>query len=150
MPKDWYTPRSLFNFSWRASRREYFALHLLGFAAMLLPVFVTGFFAGFFAGASGGAQSATTVLVLIFGLLQFAFLIGGFVVSLAVSVRRMHDQEKSGWLLLLGLIPLVGWIFSLIFIFTPGDEQENLYGPNPRYEGRPGSERAPDLARVFE
>ena len=52
--------------------------------------------------------------------------------SLAVAVRRLHDTGKSGWFVLIGLVPLVGGIVMLVFTVmdsTPGDNQ---YGPNPK------------------
>ena len=52
---------------------------------------------------------------------------------IAVAVRRVHDQDKSGLYLLLACVPIVGWIIALVLAFTPGDEQDNRFGPNPRY-----------------
>ena len=54
--------------------------------------------------------------------------------SLAVSVRRMHDIGKSGWMLLVGCIPLVGPIWMLVLLITDSDAQNNEYGPNPKEE----------------
>nr|WP_294809884.1 DUF805 domain-containing protein [uncultured Sphingomonas sp.] len=149
MPTDWYTPRSLFNFSWRASRREYFAIQILGAFVIYLPLlFIMSFDAG--PGPDGQRGVVPLLPLLVIAVLYLSLWIAAFVVMLAVAVRRMHDQEKSGWFLLLGFIPLIGWIFSLIFIFTPGDEEENLYGPNPRHAPRPGKAHADDLERVFD
>lgn len=59
-----------------------------------------------------------------------------FLPSLAVTVRRLHDTGKSGWLLLLFLIPFVNFILMIVFFIFycmdshPGD---NEYGPNPKY-----------------
>ena len=50
---------------------------------------------------------------------------------LGLSVRRLHDINKSGWLMLLGLIPLVGWIILIIWWAKVGDSTENQYGPVP-------------------
>ena len=51
--------------------------------------------------------------------------------ALAVIVRRLHDLGKSGWMLLLGLIPLVGAILLLIWTVSDGEPQDNQYGPVP-------------------
>lgn len=48
--------------------------------------------------------------------------------ALSVAVRRMHDTDKSGWMLLLGLIPFVGWIVVLIFALLPGTPNPNRFG----------------------
>ena len=48
--------------------------------------------------------------------------------ALSVAVRRMHDTDKSGWMLLIGLIPFVGWIVVLIFALLPGTPNQNRFG----------------------
>ncbi len=48
--------------------------------------------------------------------------------GLSVAVRRMHDTDKSGWMLLIGLIPFVGWIVVLIFALLPGNPNQNRFG----------------------
>ena len=55
-----------------------------------------------------------------------AFVVG--LSALSVAVRRMHDTDKSGWMLLLGLIPFVGWIVVLIFALLPGTPNQNRFG----------------------
>lgn len=47
---------------------------------------------------------------------------------IAAAVRRLHDMDKSGWWLLVGLIPLVGLIFLIWMSVMPGSEDENQYG----------------------
>lgn len=52
--------------------------------------------------------------------------------SLAVAVRRLHDLGKSGWMLLVSFIPLVGGIWLLILFLTEGNPSANKYGENPK------------------
>ncbi len=52
--------------------------------------------------------------------------------SLAVGARRLHDTSKSGWLLLLWLIPIIGWIILIVFCATEGDQGTNDYGQDPK------------------
>ncbi|MDY0077004.1 MAG: DUF805 domain-containing protein [Bacteroidales bacterium] len=52
--------------------------------------------------------------------------------SLAVAVRRLHDVGKSGWMILIGLIPLIGFIWLLVLMVTDSKPGENQYGPNPK------------------
>ena len=52
--------------------------------------------------------------------------------SLAVGVRRLHDVGKSGWMLLVALIPLIGAIWLLILFCKEGQQQENKWGSNPK------------------
>ena len=51
--------------------------------------------------------------------------------ALAVAVRRLHDIDKSGWWLLIGLIPLVGWVFLIVWHCTKGTLGANRFGPDP-------------------
>ena len=51
---------------------------------------------------------------------------------MAVAVRRLHDTGKSGWMMLIGLIPVIGGIWLLILMLTDGQPGENKYGPNPK------------------
>ena len=55
--------------------------------------------------------------------------------GLAVAVRRLHDLDKSGWYLLIGLIPLVGGIILIVWYASEGTRGPNRYGPDPLAEG---------------
>ncbi len=52
--------------------------------------------------------------------------------GLAVAVRRLHDIGKSGWMLLIILIPIVGLIWLLVLLITDSNSGENKYGPNQK------------------
>jgi uncharacterized membrane protein YhaH (DUF805 family) len=52
--------------------------------------------------------------------------------NLAVSVRRLHDTGRSGWWLLVGLIPLLGFILLLVWFASDSQPGANEYGPNPK------------------
>jgi uncharacterized membrane protein YhaH (DUF805 family) len=54
-----------------------------------------------------------------------------FLPSLAVSVRRLHDIDRSGWWLLIGLIPILGWILLFIWACTKGTLGPNRFGRDP-------------------
>lgn len=51
--------------------------------------------------------------------------------SLAVGARRLHDTGRSGWWLLLWIVPLVGWIIMIIFMAQQGQATDNQYGSPP-------------------
>ena len=52
--------------------------------------------------------------------------------GLAISIKRWHDRDKSGWWILISLIPLVGPIWALVETgFLPGTPGQNQYGPDP-------------------
>ena len=55
-----------------------------------------------------------------------AFVLG--LSALSVAVRRMHDTDKSGWMLLLGLIPFIGGIIVLVLLLLPGTPSQNRFG----------------------
>jgi uncharacterized membrane protein YhaH (DUF805 family) len=48
--------------------------------------------------------------------------------GLSVAVRRLHDTDKSGWMLLLGLIPFIGGIIVLVLMLLPGTPNQNRFG----------------------
>ena len=49
--------------------------------------------------------------------------------NLAVAVRRLHDTDRTGWWLLIGLVPVVGTIVLLVFMLFDSDPEANKYGP---------------------
>jgi uncharacterized membrane protein YhaH (DUF805 family) len=51
--------------------------------------------------------------------------------NISVSIRRLHDTDHSGWWILIGLIPIIGFIVLLVFYLREGDAGENRYGPPP-------------------
>ena len=55
--------------------------------------------------------------------------------AFAVGARRLHDTNRSGWWLLIGLVPLVGAIVLLVFMIMDGQPGDNKYGPNPKGVG---------------
>ena len=61
-------------------------------------------------------------------MLSGVFSLGVLLPSLAVGARRLHDIGKSGWWLLVWLIPLVGWLVLLFFAVQPSQSGSNEYG----------------------
>lgn len=68
---------------------------------------------------------------LAFGMIALVIL-GVIIPLIAVQVRRLHDQDKSGFLALLNLIPYLGFLVVLVLMCVPGTEGENKYGPDPK------------------
>jgi uncharacterized membrane protein YhaH (DUF805 family) len=98
-------------FEGRASRSEYwffalFHLLLVLVSAILIPVGIG------------------ILMLVVVGL-------GNFLPSLAVTVRRLHDTDHSGWTYLLILIPLVGPIILLIWLCSRGSWGDNRFGFDP-------------------
>lgn len=65
------------------------------------------------------------------GILEGLFALAILLPGLGVAVRRLHDTNRTGWLLLLGLIPIVGIIILIIFYAQEGQKGENQYGSEP-------------------
>ncbi|HIP18667.1 MAG TPA: DUF805 domain-containing protein [Sulfurovum sp.] len=66
------------------------------------------------------------------GILQFILALALLVPSIAIGVRRLHDTGKSGWWLLIGLIPIVGALVLIFFYVTDSQAGSNMYGENPK------------------
>ncbi len=70
-----------------------------------------------------------------YGPLYLLYLLFALVPGIAVGARRLHDVGKSGWMMLVGLIPLVGGIWLLVLFCTDSQPGPNNYGPNPKEMG---------------
>ena len=66
------------------------------------------------------------------GIIGIVYSLGLFIPGLAVGVRRLHDIGKSGWMILINLIPLIGFIWFIVLATKDSDPLENKYGPNPK------------------
>jgi uncharacterized membrane protein YhaH (DUF805 family) len=61
-----------------------------------------------------------TLLTILAKPVALLFYVGTLVPSVAVGIRRLHDTNRSGWWLLVGLVPFIGWLLLLIFMTQPG------------------------------
>jgi uncharacterized membrane protein YhaH (DUF805 family) len=105
----------LFAFDGRINRAKFW----LGIVIVWVAVLV-------FAGIAGALNSS-------FGWLMFAIVYVGVIwVGLALSIKRWHDRDKSGWWVLIGFIPIIGGIWALVETgFLEGTQGPNQYGPDP-------------------
>lgn len=69
------------------------------------------------------------------GILGMIYALAVLVPGIAITVRRLHDTGRSGWWILIGLIPLIGAIILLIFMVLDSQAGDNEYGPNPKAAG---------------
>ena len=67
-----------------------------------------------------------------YGIVYTLYALAVLIPGLAVTVRRLHDVGKSGWMILVGFIPIVGAIWLIILTVTDSQPGENEYGPNPK------------------
>ncbi len=112
---NWYLAvlKNYAGFSGRARRTEYWMFFLINFIIVAVLDLI------------GLAVKLSTILGGIYGLAVL-------VPALAVGVRRLHDTGRSGWWLLIGLIPVVGTIILIVFMATDGQPGDNQYGSNPK------------------
>lgn len=103
-------------FQGRSSRSEYWW--------WVLFVAILSFCIGIIEGILGFSMTAVQTTS---GILSLVLLLPG----LGLSVRRLHDINKSGWWILLGLIPVVGAIILIIWFAQNSQMQDNQYGPVP-------------------
>ena len=101
----------MLNFNGRASRSAYWWYYLaVVIVAVVLEIF--------------SAVIGSTALTLLIALVMIVVGLS----SLSVGVRRMHDTDKSGWMLLLGLIPFIGGIIVIVLLALPGTPGQNRFG----------------------
>lgn len=80
-----------------------------------------------------------------------------FVPMLAVYARRLHDKDRSGWWMLLWMLPVFGWLVLIFWLATEGTEGDNQFGPEPVMDAEPVAARprrerpepAPQETRVY-
>tara|TARA_B100001079_G_scaffold32867_1_gene24757 strand:+ start:167 stop:571 length:405 start_codon:yes stop_codon:yes gene_type:complete len=118
---EWYIKviNSYSDFNGRARRKEYWMFTLWNIIFALL--------------ASLLDYSFGIVYPLVgYGPLYIAYALFVLVPGIAVTVRRLHDIGKSGWMYLVAFIPIAGWIWLLILFVTEGNEGNNAYGEDPK------------------
>lgn len=106
--------RKYVEFSGRAKRREYWMFFLVNLVISIILSFID---------RAIGLTSDTGV-----GLLSGVYGLAVLLPSLAVTVRRLHDTGRTGWWVLIVLVPLIGWIVLLIFMVLDSTA-DNEYGP---------------------
>ena len=108
------------DFSGRSRRKEYWMFVLGVFLAAIVLSIIEGILG--MSGMVGG----------VYGPLTTIFLLAVIIPSIAVQVRRFHDQDKSGWMVLLAFIPILGGLAVLIFMCLEGTRGTNRFGPDPK------------------
>ena len=118
---NWYLDvlRKYATFDGRARRKEYWYFILFNAIAQFILTIID---------SVTGSFSPETGIGLLAGIYTLVVLIP----SIAVSVRRLHDTERSGWWLLAALIPLIGAIVLFIFMVLDSQADENKFGINPK------------------
>jgi len=118
---NWYLAvlKNYAGFSGRARRKEYWMFTLFNIIFAIVAMLLDNVL---------GIAMAEIGYGPLYGLYTLAM----FIPSLAVSVRRLHDVGKSGWMLLIVLIPIIGAIWLIVLMVTDSNSGENQYGSNPK------------------
>lgn len=105
------------DFSGRAARSEMWWFFLACFIiGVILTLIEISIFSGWMAD---------------WGLLSSIFSLATLLPSIAVTVRRLHDIDRTGWWALLILVPIIGWLILIYFNVLKGTDGDNQYGPDP-------------------
>lgn len=122
----------LFSFDGRASRGDYWKGVLYSMGAVVVMGIVVAVVLGTLGKDGSGSDSPTPLALMVIGLFGLVIGIPFLWASLAISVKRWHDRNKSALWLLIGLIPYIGSIWSFIECgCLRGTTGQNSYGPDP-------------------
>lgn len=125
---DWWKKVVLKNyatFDGRARRKEFWSFQLVNFI-IIIPLYVLTL-----VGVLGSESGEPSVMLFIPVGLLMLYGLATFLPSLAVAVRRLHDTDKSGWYLLLSLVPFVSLVL-FVFYLLEGNNGKNQYGNDPK------------------
>ena len=120
----WYLKvmKNFATFSGRARRKEYWMFALVNFiVAIILSL------PGAVLSAFPDEELQIIGFILLIPYYIYCFIL--FIPTLALSIRRLHDQDKSGWWYLVNFIPCIGPIWFLVLMCLDGTPGDNQYGP---------------------
>ena len=115
------------DFSGRSRRKEYWMFWLLnllisGFVGLVTAIMAVS------VRTEDEMMVVVNPLLILWVLASLVFAIPG----IAVTIRRLHDTDRSGWAILYGLIPAIGAFMLLYFYVQEGTEGPNRFGPDPK------------------
>ncbi len=118
---NWYLKvlKQYADFDGRARRKEFWMFALFN---LIISYALFGIFA-----AIGSAIDNPSIMFV-----SYIYSLGVLIPNIAVTVRRLHDIGKSGWYILISLIPLVGAILLIVWLCKDSEPGTNEYGPNPK------------------
>lgn len=118
---NWYLAvlKKYADFTGRASRTEFWMFFLVNAVIELVLSFID---------MRTGMVNATMSVGLLSGLYGLAVLLPG----IAVTARRLHDTSRSGWWMLISLVPILGGLVLLVFLVLDSTPATNAWGPSPK------------------
>jgi len=99
-------------FNGRARRKEYWMFYLMYIVVVIAATIID----------TAIIQLPATIIIVVLGLI---------IPTLSITVRRLHDTGRSGWMFFISFVPVVGGLVFLIFMLQDSRE-DNEYGPNPK------------------
>lgn len=125
---DWFLQamKKYATFEGRSRRKEYWYF-VLFYCLLIIGLSIVDGFAGTFEEEAG------------IGLFSGLFVLGTFLPTIAVLVRRLHDTNRSGWWVLINFVPVLGAIVLLVFTVQDSQPGGNRFGPNPKGVIGPGT-----------
>jgi uncharacterized membrane protein YhaH (DUF805 family) len=119
--------RNYFQFYGRARRAEYWGFILFWLITLAVLLIADAFLSA--ALFSGNAVNDPDFFPLLTGLFYLYSIIPG----MAVTIRRLHDQDITGWFYLINFIPYIGGIILFILMIFDSRPNPNKHGPSPKY-----------------
>ena len=107
----------------RANRAEYWSFTLFVLLFYVAALIVDAIISASVNGGGGGS----TFLPIFFCITALVFLLP----ALCVQIRRFHDVGLTGWLILIGIVPYVGSLFTFVVTVLAGQAGPNKHGPGP-------------------
>jgi len=122
---NWYLKvlKQYADFSGRARRKEYWMFTLFNMIFSIIALLMHSIF-------HDTLHLYHTTSVIHFPIFWYSLI--SFLPGLAVAVRRLHDIGKTGWMLLIALIPIIGAIWLIVLMVEDSNSGENKYGANPK------------------
>ena len=117
-----YCFKNYANFNGRAGRSEYWFFYLFNVLLVIAAILVIGI-----VGAITHAGILTGLLYLVFVVASLGLILPG----IAVTIRRLHDTDHSGWWVWIALVPLLGVILLIVWYCTQGTSGPNKFGDDP-------------------
>jgi len=120
---EWYLKvlKQYADFSGRARRKEYWMFTLFNMIFTFLAAIIDN-------------VVGTANVEVGYGLFYFIYAIAVFIPALAVCVRRLHDVGKSGWMIFISFIPIIGAIWLIVLLVKDSQQGANKWGNNPKQD----------------
>ncbi|MHA6289561.1 DUF805 domain-containing protein [Maricaulis sp. CAU 1757] len=127
--------RNWHDFESRASRSEYWWWHLFSNGLVLFGVAIGIAIFAFWAGAQAGATPGNPkeALPTAANILLAGTVLLFFIPNLSMTIRRLHDSNRTGWWYLIKFVPF-GDLVLIVFMLLEGEDGENRFGPDPNVE----------------